>query len=49
MWAQFQNSSFGLDLVAGRVLVNIMKAQNDSRLAEYFAQERAGRIRWVTT
>ena len=37
MWTQFQNTSgFGLDLVAGKRLVDIMKAQNDPRLPEYF-------------
>jgi len=34
MWAQFQTTSFGNDLVAGSVLVDIMNAQGDSRLAE---------------
>ena len=42
MWAQFQNTSFGLDLVAGSVLVDIMKAQNDPRLADYFAKNAQG-------
>jgi hypothetical protein len=42
MWAQFQNTSFGLDLVAGSVLVDIMKAQNDPRLADYFSQNSTG-------
>ena len=36
MWPQFQNTSFGPDLVAGARLVNLMKAQNDPRLPEYF-------------
>jgi hypothetical protein len=36
MWAQFQVSSFGADLVAGSVLVDIMNAQADPRLPEYF-------------
>jgi hypothetical protein len=36
MWAQFQTSSFGNDLVAGSTLVNIMKAQGDPRLPDYF-------------
>jgi len=39
MWAQFQKSSFGNDLVAGARLVNIMKADNDPRLAEYFGKD----------
>jgi hypothetical protein len=42
MWAQFQLSSFGQDLVAGKPLVDIMKAQNDPRLAEYFGLNPAG-------
>ena len=42
MWAQFQNTSFGLDLVAGSVLANIMNAQNDPRLPDYFAKNSAG-------
>lgn len=36
MWPQFQNTSFGPDLVAGRRLVDMMKAQSDPRLPEYF-------------
>ena len=44
MWAQFQTTSFGLDLVAGSVLVDIMKAQNDPRLPDYFAKNSHGRI-----
>jgi hypothetical protein len=36
MWAQFQLSSFGQDLVAGKPLVDIMLAQKDPRLPEYF-------------
>ena len=42
MWAQFQNTSFGLDLVAGSALVDIMKAQNDPRLADYFGKNSQG-------
>jgi hypothetical protein len=42
MWAQFQVSSFGNDLVAGAPLVNFMKAQNDSRLSQYFGAAKAG-------
>ena len=42
MWAQFQNTSFGLDLVAGARLVDIMKAQNDPRLPEYFGKNASG-------
>lgn len=43
MWTQFQNTSgFGLDLVAGKRLVDIMKAQNDPRLPEYFGLNENG-------
>ena len=37
MWVQFQaTSGFGPDLVAGKRLVDLMIAQNDPRLPEYF-------------
>lgn len=42
MWAQFQNTSFGPDLVAGKRLVDLMVAQNDPRIGEYFARNRLG-------
>jgi hypothetical protein len=42
MWAQFQLSSFGQDLVAGKPLVDIMLAQGDPRLPEYFGKNPAG-------
>jgi len=42
MWAQFQVSSFGADLVAGSVLVNLMNAQGDPRLPEYFGTNAGG-------
>ena len=42
MWAQFQVSSFGADLVAGAVLANMMIAQNDPRLPEYFGKNPSG-------
>lgn len=42
MWAQFQTTSFGPDLVAGSTLVNIMLAQNDPRLPEYFGRNALG-------
>jgi len=43
MWQQFQTTSgFGQDLVAGARLVNIMIAQNDPRLPDYFAQSPNG-------
>jgi len=42
LWAQFQLTSFGNDLVAGKVLADLMKADNDPRLGEYFAKNPAG-------
>jgi hypothetical protein len=42
LWAQFQLSSFGNDLVAGARLVDLMKADNDPRLAEYFGKNSVG-------
>jgi starch-binding outer membrane protein, SusD/RagB family len=42
LWAQFQLTSFGQDLVAGSALVNLMLAQNDPRLPDYFAKNSHG-------
>jgi hypothetical protein len=42
MWAQFQISSFGNDLVAGKPLVDAMVASSDPRLAEYFGKSTSG-------
>ena len=42
MWAQFQFSSFGPDLVGGARLVSIMNADADPRLPEYFAKNPSG-------
>jgi hypothetical protein len=42
LWAQFQLSSFGADLAAGARLVDLMKADNDPRLPEYFAKNENG-------
>ena len=42
MWAQFQVSSFGADLVAGSVLANLMNAQADPRRPEYFFTNALG-------
>jgi hypothetical protein len=43
VWQQFQSTSgFGNDLVAGAMLVNIMKAQNDPRLPQYFGPAPKG-------
>jgi hypothetical protein len=43
MWAQFANTSFGPDLVAGATLVNIMNAQNDPRISNYFQTNGSGK------
>jgi starch-binding outer membrane protein, SusD/RagB family len=40
VWVQFQNTSFGPDLVAGKRLVDLMIADNDPRIGEYFARNR---------
>jgi hypothetical protein len=42
MWAQFQTTSFGNDLVAGSTLVDLMNAQGDQRLPQYFAKDPNG-------
>lgn len=42
LWFQFQLSSFGNDLVAGAPLVDLMKADNDPRLGEYFGKNQNG-------
>ena len=42
MWAQFQNTAFGTDLVAGSTLVDIMNAQADPRRPEYFGTNALG-------
>ena len=43
MWRQFQaTSGFGLDLVAGKRLVDLMIADNDPRLPEYFGRNAQG-------
>lgn len=43
MWRQFQvTSGFGLDLVAGKRLVDLMVADNDPRLPEYFGRNAQG-------
>src|SRR5436190_4776674 len=43
VWQQFQTTSgFGQDLVAGAELVNIMKAQSDPRLPDFYAQSPNG-------
>jgi hypothetical protein len=42
LWAQFQLTSFGQDLVAGSTLAKLMVAQNDPRLPDYFAKNAQG-------
>ena len=43
IWNQFNVSSgFGDDAVAGKTLVDLMVAQNDPRLPEYFSEASAG-------
>lgn len=42
LWAQFQLTSFGNDLVAGARLADLMVADNDPRLAEYFGKNVLG-------
>jgi len=47
MWTQFQTSSgFGTDLEAGKALVDILKARNDPRLAQYYC--KATTAAWKT-
>ena len=39
MWTQFQTSSgFGTDLEGGKALIDILKARNDPRLAQYYCK-----------
>jgi len=42
IWYQFQTTTFGQDVVAGKVLVDIMKARTDPRLPEYFGKNGGG-------
>lgn len=42
IWWQFQQTSFGSDLVAGSVLVNLMNARSDPRLPVYFGPNGSG-------
>lgn len=43
VWVQFQNTSgFGQDLVAGKRLVDLMLADSDPRLADYFGLNSQG-------
>jgi hypothetical protein len=42
LWAQFQLTSFGNDLVAGKVLADLMNADADPRRTDYFAKNPLG-------
>jgi hypothetical protein len=42
VWVQFQNTSFGPDLVAGKRLVDLMLADNDPRISDYFQENELG-------
>ena len=42
IWYQFQTTTFGQDVVAGKALVDIMKARSDPRLPEYFGVNGGG-------
>jgi starch-binding outer membrane protein, SusD/RagB family len=42
IWYQFQTTTFGQDLVAGKALVDIMKRRSDPRLPQYFAKNGGG-------
>ena len=37
VWYQFQQTTFGIDLVAGKFLVDVLRARSDPRLPQYFA------------
>jgi len=38
IWYQFQSTTFGQDLVAGKALADIMRTRSDPRLPDYFAK-----------
>jgi len=42
IWYQFQATTFGQDLVAGKRLADIMNARSDPRLPQYFAKNGLG-------
>jgi len=43
IWYQFQLTTFGQDVVAGKFLVDLMKARRDTiRLAQYFGRNKGG-------
>jgi hypothetical protein len=37
LWAQYNKSAFGRDVTGGTVIVNLLTARGDPRMAEYFA------------
>jgi hypothetical protein len=42
VWFQFSQTTFGIDLVAGKFLVDLMNARSDPRLPEYFSLDGVG-------
>src|SRR6266702_2884005 len=42
IWYQFQTTTFGQDVVAGKALVDIMNGRADPRLPQYFAKNGLG-------
>jgi hypothetical protein len=42
IWFQFSTTGFGNDIVAGKLLVDLMNARNDPRLPDYFGQAPDG-------
>ena len=42
IWYQFSQTTFGQDIVAGKVLVDLMVARNDPRLDDYFGLNANG-------
>lgn len=42
IWGQFAGTSFGNDLAAGSVLVNLLRTRNDPRLTQYYGPNAVG-------
>jgi len=42
VWFQFQLTTFGQDVVAGKFLVDLMKARSDPRLPQYYGKNKGG-------
>ena len=42
VWFQFSQTTFGIDLVAGKFLVDLMNARNDPRRSQYFSLDGVG-------